>query len=183
MEKKDIPFIILSDHGFVEIKKEVYISQYLKKWNYLELEDEKPKNVKSMTENTKVFALDPSRLYIHMEEKYSKGRIQQKDYAKLRDEVKEKFMELEIDGEKVIKNVFYKEEIYHGKYFDNAPDMVLLSNYGFDLKSGVTKNTYHGLTHFEGMHSWDNAMLIDSHGLKLEEPTIVEIGKKLKKYF
>jgi predicted AlkP superfamily phosphohydrolase/phosphomutase len=184
MEKRGIPFIILSDHGFVKTNKEVYISQYLKEWGYLDLENEKPKNLKSMTEKTKIFTLDPSRLYIHLEGEYSKGSVKEEDYQKLREEIKEKFLVLEIDGEKVIKQVFYKEEIYNGKYLDHAPDLVLLSNYGFDLKSGVTKSSHYDKTLFEGMHSWDNAMLIDSYGFDLNgHPYIYDIGKKLKEFF
>lgn len=186
MEKRGIPFIILSDHGFVKIKKEVYISQFLKEWGYLDLDlgEKKPKNLETMTGKTKIFALDPSRLYIHMEGKYKKGRVKQEEYQKLGEAIKTKFLELEIEGEKVIKDVFFKEEIYFGKYLDRAPDLVLLSNYGFDLKSGITKSSFYGKTFFEGMHSQDNAMLIDSYGLKLKDyPIISEIGNGIKEYF
>jgi len=184
MEQRGIPFIILSDHGFVKIKKEVYISQYLKKWGYLHLEDEKPKNLKSISGKTRIFALDPSRLYLHLEGKYKRGSVKKKDCEKLREEVKTRFLDLEIEGERVIKDVFYKEDIYYGKYLDKAPDLVLLSNYGFDLKSGVTKGSYYDKTFFEGMHTCDNAMLIDSYGFDFKnQPYIYEIGKKLNNYF
>lgn len=186
MERKGIPFMILSDHGFVKIKQEVYLSQYLKEWGYLDLSmmDGGSKNLKNITEKSRVFVLDPSRLYIHLEGKYQRGRVKKEDYGALRDEIKMKFLDLEIEGEKVIKNVFYKEDIYHGSYLDNAPDMVLLSHYGFDLKSGITKETFYGKTFFQGMHSQDNALLIDSYGFQLgEHPYIYEIGEKLRAYF
>jgi predicted AlkP superfamily phosphohydrolase/phosphomutase len=82
MEKMGIPFIILSDHGFARIKKEVYLSRYLKEWGYLHLEDEKPGDLTSMTEKTRVFALDPSRLYIHLAGKYRRGRVKQEKRLK-----------------------------------------------------------------------------------------------------
>jgi predicted AlkP superfamily phosphohydrolase/phosphomutase len=189
MENRGIPFIILSDHGFVKVKKEVYLSQYLKEWGYLHLEGDsegegkKPGRLENITGRTKIFALDPSRLYVHLEGKYKRGKVRTIDYEKLREEIKEKFLELEIEGEKVIKDVFYKEEIYNGPFIENAPDLVLLSNHGFDLKSGGTKRSHYGKTHFEGMHSQDNAMLIDSYGFALKNhPTIYEIGKKLQEY-
>lgn len=189
MERRGIPFIILSDHGFVRLKQEVYISQYLKRWGYLELEDHEnhknlpPKNLKSMTSNTKVFALDPSRLYIHREGKYARGCVSEDRCRALMEEVRERFMDLEIDGEKVIRRVFFKEEIYHGPYLDQAPDMVLLGHYGYDMKSGVTKSGLSGTSHFTGMHSQDNAVLIDALGLDLEErPFISDIGRKLREY-
>ncbi len=186
MEKKGIPFIILSDHGFVKLKHEVYVSQYLKEWGYLDLEpgDEKTKNLKNITGKAKVFTLDPSRLYIHLQGKYKRGGVREKDYQKLRNEIKEKFLNLEIEGKKVIRDVFYKEDIYDGPFLDKAPDVVLLSHYGFDLKSGIKKESFYGKTHFSGMHSQDNAVLVDSYGFELpEHPYIYEIGKKLLEYF
>ena len=180
MEKRGIPFIILSDHGFVKTKQEVYLSQYLKAWDYLELANKKPQNLESLTEKTRIFAVDPSRLYIHLEGKFKRGRVKREDYDRLREEVKNQFLDLEIEGEKVIKEVFFKEEIYSGSYFENAPDLVLVSHYGFDLKAGVTKDTHYGRTLLEGMHSRDNAMLIDACEMELDEhPVIYDIGKQL----
>ncbi len=184
MEKRGIPFIILSDHGFTSLKYEVYISQYLKEWGYLDFEDENPKNLKSIKETSQAFALDPSRVYINLKDKYGKGSVDQKDYEKLRLELKERFLSIEIEGEKVIKNVFFKEDIYSGQFFDNAPDIVLLSNYGFDLKAGITKKEKYSISFFEGMHAQDNALLLDSYGFDLEKhPYINDIGKELEKYF
>ena len=184
MEKNDIPFIILSDHGFTSLKYEVYLSQYLKDWGYLEFEDENPKNLKSIKESSKAFALDPSRIYIHLKGKYGRGSVNKEDYNRIRDELKRLFLSIEIENKRVIKNVFFKEEIYSGKYFDNAPDMVLLSNYGFDLKAGITKKEKYAKSFFEGMHSQDNALLLDSFGFDLKEhPYIDDVGKKLEKYF
>ncbi|MCP5108673.1 MAG: hypothetical protein GY950_35130 [bacterium] len=186
MEKKGIPFIILSDHGFTKLKQEIYLSQYLKEWGYLDLDmgEEKPKNLKGLTGKAKVFVLDPSRLYIHLEGKYKRGSVKEGEYQGLREEVRERFLGLEIGGEKVIRDVFYKEDIYEGEYMDKAPDLVLLSHYGYDLKSGISKGSLYGRTFFDGMHSQDNAVLIDSYGFELEEhPFIYEIGDKLKQYF
>jgi predicted AlkP superfamily phosphohydrolase/phosphomutase len=184
MEKKGIPFIILSDHGFVKIKQEVYLSQYLKQWGYLDLAGENPKNLESITEKTRVFALDPSRLYIHLEGKYKRGTVKPDRYRELREELKSRFLDLEINGEKVIRNVFYKEDIYNGPFLESAPDLVLLSHYGFDLKAGITKTSLYGKTFFEGMHSQDNAVLIDSYGFDLEDhPFIFRIGQKLREFF
>jgi predicted AlkP superfamily phosphohydrolase/phosphomutase len=184
MENKGIPFIILSDHGFTSLKYEVYISQYLKAWGYLGFNEDNPKNLKSINENSTAFALDPSRIYIHLEGKYGKGKVKKGDYDKIRKEIKEKFLSLEIENKKVIKKVYFKEEIYKGGYFDKAPDIILLSNYGFDLKAGITKKDKYSESFFEGMHSQDNALLLDSYGLKLDNhPFINDIGKQVEEYF
>lgn len=184
MEQQGVPFILLSDHGFVKIKTEVYLSQYLKEWGYLDFTEAPPKNLKSIAPNSRVFALDPSRLYVNLKGKYGLGCVAPRAYNKLRKEIKEKFLRLTIDNEPVIKDVFFKEELYSGPYLEGAPDIVLLSHYGFDLKAGITKDRLNGKTFFEGMHSWDNAVLIDAYGFDLEEhPYIYSIGNRLENYF
>ena len=184
MEKQGIPFILLSDHGFVKIKKEVYLSQYLKEWGYLDFTESQPKNLKSIAAGSRIFALDPSRLYINLKGKYGYGCVESQDYDKLREEIKQKFLKLTIDNESVIQAVYFKEELYSGKYLEQAPDLVLLSHYGFDLKAGITRNYLNDKTFFEGMHSWDNALLIDSYGLELDKhPYIYSIGKRLETFF
>lgn len=185
LSQEDIPFIILSDHGFKPIKKEVYLSQYLKEWGFLGLEERYPKDLISLKPDTRIFCLDPSRIYIHLQGKFKKGSIKRMDYKKTREEVKERFLELEIEGEKVIHSIFYKEDLYQGgKYFDNAPDMVLLSNNGFDLKSGLSKKKKFGVHINEGMHSWNNAILIDSYGFNIKDHSFIyEVGKKIEEYF
>ncbi len=184
MELRGVPFILLSDHGFVKIKKEVYLSQYLKEWGYLDFTEDRPKNLKSIAPGSRVFALDPSRLYINLKGKYGRGCVEPRDYETLREEIKQQFLRLTIDGEPVIKEVFFKEELYTGKYLEQAPDLVLLSHYGFDLKAGITKDRLNCKTFFEGMHSWDNAFLIDACGFDLDEhPYIYSIGGQLENYF
>lgn len=183
MEKRGIPFIILSDHGFVELKHEVYISQYLKQWGFLHLDDEVPKNLKSLSSKSRVFALDPSRLYIHRQGKYARGCVKENECKGLLEELKERFLALEIEGENVIRRVCFKEDIYHGAFLDSAPDLVLVGHDGFDIKSGVTKNECYGSSHFTGMHSQDNAVLIDGMGMQLDShPYINDIGSRLLTY-
>lgn len=184
MEREGIPFIILSDHGFVKIKTEVYLSQYLKEWGYLDFTEAPPESLKSIAPNSRVFALDPSRLYVNLKGKYGLGCVAPRDYDKLRKEIKQEFLRLTIDNDPVIKDVFFKEELYSGPYLEQAPDIVLLSHYGFDLKAGITKDRLNGKTFFEGMHSWDNAVLIDAYGFDLDEhPYIYSIGNRLENYF
>jgi len=184
MNNKGIPFIILSDHGFVKLKKEVYLSQYLKKWKFLEFDINNPKDLKSINENSKAFVLDPSRIYIHLKNKFKRGNVKKEDYDLIRKDLKQMFSEIEIDGNKVFKKIFYKEEVYSGKFLDNAPDIILLSNYGYDLKAGITKETLYSESDFEGMHSQDNALLIDSYNLGIKnQDFIYEIGKRIEEYF
>jgi len=48
-------------------------------------------------------------------------------------------LQLEYNGQKVIRQVFKSEEIYKGKYSSLGPDLIVLSEPGFDLKDPSVK--------------------------------------------
>ena len=164
-------FLTCSDHGFTPIKTEVYLNKWLTENDYLKLDN--IEGLKGITSDTKAFCLDPSRIYIHLEGKYKRGAVNQSDYKGLVEELKEKFSEISFEGQKVIKNVYLKEEIFRGNYGDNGPDLYLLPHYGFDLKGSTNKDHIFGKTHFRGMHTYDDAHLftsvpVDSEDIKIE---------------
>ncbi len=166
-------FLTCSDHGFTPIKTEVYLNRWLMEKGYLKLDASV--GLKGITSDTKAFCLDPSRIYIHMEGIYKRGSVKQSDYKGLVEELKEKFSEISFEGQKVVKDVYLKEEIFHGNYRDNGPDIYLLPNYGFDLKGSTTRDHIFGKTHFRGMHTYDDAHLfistsvsVDSKDIKIE---------------
>jgi len=43
-------------------------------------------------------------------------------------------------GEKVIKNIKFKEEIFYGPYLNEAPDLILFPNEGYSIRSGAKLN-------------------------------------------
>ena len=164
-------FLTCSDHGFTPIKTEVYLNKWLIENDYLKLDN--IEGLKGMTSDTKAFCLDPSRIYIHLKGKYKRGTVNLSDYKGLVEELKEKFSEISFEGQKIIKNVYLKEEIFHGTYADDGPDLYLLPAYGFDLKGSTNKAHVFGKTHFRGMHTYDDAHLfisvpVDSEDIKIE---------------
>lgn len=180
LKNTGIPFVILSDHGFTSLNKEVYISQYLKEWGFLHLGIEKAEDLTSIDARTRAFCLDPSRIYLHHQGKYRRGRVQRKDVRSLEKELTQRFLEMTIAGQKPVKQVFLKRDIYTGNFLDRAPDMVLLANPGFDLKSGIRKGVKFGTHINEGMHLWDNAFLIDTVGLDISNHAgIHQVGRQI----
>lgn len=153
----DALFLTCSDHGFTEIKTEVYINRWLSENGYLTLNG--TEGLKGISGNSKAFCLDPARIYIHLEGKYAKGSVKNEDYPILVNELKEKLGKLEYEGEKVIKKVYLKNEIFSGDFSEDGPDLYLLTNYGFDLKGAVNRDSVFGTTHFRGMHTYDDAHL------------------------
>ncbi len=76
----------------------------------------------------------------------------------LRDEIAERLAELEFEGEKVIARVFTREEAFRGARVEEAPDLVAISHDGFDLKGTTRGQEVFAETHFQGMHTWGDAL-------------------------
>jgi len=171
-----VAFIIMSDHGFTSIKQEVYLNSWLRERGYLKFNKENPVSFEDMHEDSKVFVLDPARFYIHLRGKYPQGCVDKNDYESLRQKVKAELLSLEIDGEKVIKKVLFKEELYSGKLFDDAPDLVALSFEGYDLKASINKSQISGTDFLTGGHTRENAVFYINRKINETEINIADVG-------
>ena len=165
-------FMTCSDHGFTAIDSEVYLNRWLIEKGYLILNG--TDGLKGIAPESRAFCLDPSRIYVHTEGKYGRGNVKMSDYEKVRAGLKAELNSLEFDGRKVIKEVYFKEEIFKGDFTENGPDIYLLPNYSFDLKGAVNRDKVFGTSHFKGMHTYDDAHLfstvpVDSDGIKIED--------------
>ncbi|GBD96086.1 MAG TPA: hypothetical protein ENG83_02815 [Nitrospirae bacterium] len=172
----DIPFIILSDHGFTTIKKEVYLNAWLQERGYLKFRKEKPESMEDMHEESRVFVLDPARFYIHKKGKYPNGCVEERDYESLRQKIKEEILSLVVDGEKVIKTVMFKEELYSGDLYDDAPDIVALSFEGYDLKGSINKTQIAGKGFLTGGHTRGNAVFYINREINRKDINIMDVG-------
>jgi predicted AlkP superfamily phosphohydrolase/phosphomutase len=154
----DVGLLIVSDHGFTDIKQEVYVNTFLREKGYLDFGSFPPKSLEEIAAGSRAFALDPSRIYINRKDKFPLGSVEEGDYEELRSELKEKFLKLTFNGEKVIRKVFLKEDLYSGHCLNNAPDLVLLSHRGYDLKGALAPVGVFGRRSFTGAHTRDDAV-------------------------
>ena len=177
-------FMILSDHGFAPIKKEVYINPYLQQSGLLEL---KPEGLfyERIGNQTRAFNLDPCRIYINGQGVYGRGRVRREERLQVLNEAREALESLKTEeGEKVIDKVYQKEEIYRGPHLDRAPELVCLPRDGYDLKGGIEKKAVFGRTIFEGMHTWHDAFCVLPEGIRFsEKPSIEQLAEYILRYF
>jgi len=153
----DDGLFLLSDHGFTRIEQEVYLNVWLEKKGYLKFENSPPKSLIEITESSQAFALDPNRIYLNLKEKFPKGCVRTSEKESLKNEIKKELEKLEYKGRKVVRKVFNVEEVYSGPYLSKGPDLIVLSEYGFDMKGSIKKKEVFGRTNLQGMHTWDDA--------------------------
>ncbi|OGW13342.1 MAG: hypothetical protein A3G93_07830 [Nitrospinae bacterium RIFCSPLOWO2_12_FULL_45_22] len=159
---EDDSIILLSDHGFERTEKNVYISSYLKNEGFLKLKKPSSGNYSDIDHHTRAFALDPARIYIHLKGKYPRGSVEKEDRDKVICDLEALFSSIEIQGKKVIKRIYRKEEIFFGPLSPYAPDLVLLPHQGFDLKAGLKAKEPYGKDIFTGKHTQHDAFLLVS---------------------
>ncbi len=154
----DETLLIMSDHGFTGIKKQVYLNRWLMDNGYLKLNDN-ARSVEDIAEGSRAFALDPGRVYINVKGRYPNGAVDPSDRKKLADEIKQGLSEIAADGAPIAKRIYERGELFCGRCIESAPDLCVQSVYGYDLKGAVNKQELMDREVFTGMHTQDDATL------------------------
>jgi predicted AlkP superfamily phosphohydrolase/phosphomutase len=172
--------IILSDHGFTKIENEVYLNRWLVEEDYLKFETDSPETIEDIGEGSRVFVMDPGRIYINSKGKFPHGSVSpDEEYSSLLEELTEKLHSLEHNGKKVIKRVFRRDDIYSGSFTKTGPDLVAMSHYGFDLKGSVKSDSVFGKSFLAGMHTQDDAFVILPEEVKMEQKPHISQMKEI----
>ncbi|HNT00944.1 MAG TPA: alkaline phosphatase family protein [Candidatus Saccharicenans sp.] len=183
LNQSEDSLFILSDHGFTGIIQEVYLNAWLEKAGYLSFTTPTPRSLNDISPESVAFALDPNRIYLNLENKFPAGHVHRSQKKELKSEIAQKLLQLEYNGQKVIRQVFKSEEIYKGKYSSLGPDLIVLSEPGFDLKGSIRKKEIFGRSYLQGMHTWDDAFFwaAEDYGPNLAIQDIASlIMKKVK---
>lgn len=171
--------ILLSDHGFCTLQQEVYLNQWLKEEHFLHFKTIQPKSLSDMGNRSKAYCLDPGRIYINLKGREQNGCIEYGDeYEQLRDILISELKKLKdpITKTSIIDKVYKREEIYCGKYFDRAPDLVIEPKHGYDMKGAISRETLMSKGIFSGMHTYDDAFVyINQKNIVKQSLEIVDV--------
>ena len=171
--------VLLSDHGFERLEKEVFINHLLLEKGYLRFNGAEKQRFNDIAPDTKAFALDPGRIYIHYEDKYPRGSVKPEDGKIIIDELSSILEDLEIDGKRVIQKLYHKEEIFSGPYIDQAPDLVPLAAAGFNLRPTLNTSKLWDHDQRSGKHSQKDAFLLvkadGAEDVVPENPTVFDV--------
>ncbi len=175
--------MVLADHGFTEIKTEVCINTWLKEHEYLSLSQTPASewDATAIDATSTAFALDPGRIYIHTQDRFARGTVVPEDAPLLINTLRTQLMDLTVDGERVMEQVYEGSLLYHGTTSDQVPDLVCQPRPGFDLKAKFDRNDIYGLHGRTGTHTVAGAIYYDSDGFKPR--TMRDTGKTILKYF
>jgi predicted AlkP superfamily phosphohydrolase/phosphomutase len=182
---KTAEFILLSDHGFCSIKKEVYLNQWLEEQGFLKLEGASPKSVMEYAAESTAYSLIPGRIFINLKGREQKGSVPPGPAAEaVKAKVSAALLEMTDPdtGERIVEKVLRREEIYAGPYFDEAADLMAIPHDGYDLKASVRQPQFTFKGDLVGMHTFDDAALfIKDHTLVDRQISIADAAPTILK--
>lgn len=124
---EDTMVIVVSDHGFCPIHREVLVNNYLEEHGFLKTE-----NGKIDLEKSKAVSYGYGDIWLNVKRREPKGIIKSsKEYEATREEIIVELKDILIDGEKPIKDVKKREELYWGKHQNKASDLTIIFNVGW----------------------------------------------------
>ena len=175
--------LVMADHGFTEIRTEVCLNTWLKREGLLSFTDQ-PGDEWDMTgisSQSKAFALDPGRIYIHARDRFGHGHVRNRDIPALTAQIAEGVARLTYEGEPVMKAVHLGRDLYPGATSNQVPDIVCQAKPGFDLKAKSDRNDIFGLHGRTGTHTVNGAIFMDTLGTHPER--MRDIGRTILHHF
>ncbi len=146
---------------------------------------------------TKAYAMGLGQIYINLQGREKNGIVAPgEEYAKLQDELISKLKEIKDDetGESVILDVYRRDDIYHGEYIGNAPDLMIGFNEGYRVSwqttlGGIPKDLLeNNMKKWSGDHcSYDYkitaGVLLSNRKIAKSDPHLVDIAPTIFKTF
>jgi predicted AlkP superfamily phosphohydrolase/phosphomutase len=176
----DVSVIILSDHGFCSIRKEIYVNYRLEEIGWLAYRPGEKKTMSNIDwARTRAFCMDPGRIYLNLEGRQPEGIVSRgTEYDRLQAKLADELSSLtEPDsGDAVVRNIFTGRELFSGPEADRGPDLVIDSHWGYDVKGFHGRDGLTGKGPINGMHTFEDAMLfIRGESVAAEQRSVVDV--------
>jgi predicted AlkP superfamily phosphohydrolase/phosphomutase len=174
--------MVLADHGFTEIRTEVCLNTWLKNNDFLSLNAAPVSewDATVITSDSRAFALDPGRIYIH-DDRFARGKVNTAEKMVLMDTIKTGLSDLTWNDERVMEQVHLGRELYPGATASEVPDLVCQAKPGFDLKAKFDRQDVFGFYGRTGTHTVEGAIYYDSYGYQPER--MRNTGQAILEYF
>ena len=179
MLDEETTMIVASDHGFTTLEHEVKCNVWLERNGWLSYEGDDHDSLGDIGADARAYSLIPGRFYVNLEGREPRGAVPQEEYEAVREELKADLEAMEgPDGRPVADRVVTKEAAFRGDHDDIAPDLVVVPNHGFDLKSGFKGgDDVFATGPRNGMHSFDDACLfVDDEGTRVGDADLYDIA-------
>lgn len=124
---RDTLTVLLSDHGFCPVRRAVLLNNYLWEAGMLTVRDGKVDS-----EASRAVSYGYGDTWLNVRGREPRGVLRPGgEYEEAREEITRIFENLKIDGERPVKEVRRREEVYWGPRVQEAPDLMAVFNPGW----------------------------------------------------
>ncbi len=145
---KDAVFMVMSDHGFHSFRRSVNLNTWLVENGYMTFHGQEGESKKTLADlfgrgqyfegvdwsRTKAYAVGLGQIYFNLRGREGKGIVSPgAEYTALQNEMRTRLLTL-VDpenGQHVFRDIYKRDDIYHGEFLGNAPDLEVGFNDGY----------------------------------------------------
>ena len=179
----DVRLVVGSTHGFTRLRYDVYCNEWLERSGWLSYDDTDHGALTDIADDARAYSLVPGRFYLNVEGREPNGVVPESAYEETRAELRAALEAWEgPDGTPVAKRVVERETVFRGDHDEIAPDLVVVPNDGFDLKSGFRPHdaVFDSDGPRSGMHTFEDAgLFVDHPDANVEDADLLDIAPTL----
>lgn len=190
--------MIISDHGFSTFRWEINLNSWLVKNQLLRLKGDAnigaPLFANVDWSQTQAYAVGFSSLFINLKGREKHGIVSPDKAINLAQQIAAMLkIWQDKSGQQIFKNVYLKQDIYHGQKFAEAPELIVGANSGFRLSWQTALGAAPKQLLNVNLHQWSGDHIIDPRlvpGVFLSnwkinqpQPSVYDIAPTVLKFF
>ena len=144
----------VSDHGFARQRLSVNVNCLLAEAGLLRLRASDRPSYIDMLPETKAFAMDPGRIYLHREGRYPSGMVNADESEALLKELTALFLNATVNGQLVASEVLRGKDVYSGSFAHRAPDLIVMPAKDVALSGRMNLSALIEPTAINGKHTY-----------------------------
>jgi len=124
---EDTAVMVVSDHGFCPVHTEVIVNNYLEEQRFLAAG-----SGGAAVEESRAISYGYGDIWLNVKGREPRGIINPgEEYETTRNQIIDQLREITVDGKRPVKDVRKREEMWWGKHLDEAPDLTVIFNVGY----------------------------------------------------
>ena len=147
----------VSDHGFARQDVSVNLNFLLAEAGYLRLKESARPSYIDMLPETRAFAMDPGRIYLHRRERYPSGTVNPDEAESLLEQLTTMFLNTRVNGKPLATEVIRGKDAYSGPFSHRAPDLIVMGAPGVALSGRVNLSSLIEPTLINGKHTYEES--------------------------
>ena len=189
---RDAAVIVLSDHGFTTFRRAVHVNAWLREAGYLALRDGAAEGEDLLRaidwSRTRAYAVGFNSIYLNLAGRESKGIVKPAEAGALAAGIA-RGLEALVDpqgGARAVKRVYRGEDVYHGPFAAEGPDLVVGYERGYRGSWQTALGAVPAVVFEDNRKRWSGDHLVDpslvpgvlfaNRPLRLERPALADVA-------